>query len=101
MNKTITCDECKTEFELNLQTERLDDGIEHNYLECAGCGKKYTSFYTDTNIRTQQKKVQGMWERFRSTKSIPKKEEIQGKINQEQQEIKSAMDKLKDSIGCK
>lgn len=94
MNKLITCEECNTDFELNLHTERLSDGIEHNFLKCTECGKKYTSFYTDTNIRTRQKKVQGMWERFHSTKNPLKREAINEKIKKEQEQVSIAIEKL-------
>lgn len=97
-NQIIICDECKAEFELNIFKERLNDGVERNFLKCPNCEKEYSSFYTNPSIRENQKKVRSMWERFRSTKSIPKKEGIQRKIEKEQQKIKNEMDSLKEII---
>ena len=60
MNKLICEEGCQQLFDVNdmkIGKEAYSGGIERHYLECPHCKHKYTSYYTDDNVRALQLEV--------------------------------------------
>lgn len=94
-NSTCTCDECTKEFQIELKTKRLHEGVELTYFNCPHCECEYTTYYTDTNIREGQRHVQRLREKLQGTKNLGIRERIHADIQKRQKEIAKQMDELK------
>lgn len=52
-----TCDECKKEFEINQEVEKVKGDIRRVYFVCPNCGKKYIAYYISNKIEQKQEKI--------------------------------------------
>ncbi|GIP38650.1 hypothetical protein J31TS4_19300 [Paenibacillus sp. J31TS4] len=99
MSSTIvSCDQCKQDFSISMESRRLDFTIDLHYFSCPHCGHEYPSYYTDTAVRGEQRKVKDSWQRFRSIKDIAKREKIHADILVRQKRISSMIDELKEKM---
>lgn len=61
----VVCDGgCGQEYEINVKTAQLGDGIEKVYFTCPHCEHEYVSFYTDEEIRKLQEKIRKVYRRI-------------------------------------
>lgn len=91
------CNEgCNKEFELdNFEEERHSQGIIEVYFRCPHCKKKYTSYFTDRNIRTKQSKIKRLCDKYRSSKTQGELINNLKQIEELKASIKKDMDNLK------
>lgn len=95
INNVVHCDECNAKITIRLQQRRLSGAVELNYFTCPECEKEYTCYYTDTTIRSLQRKVVGLWSRLHKTAQADKRQRIKDQIDREKSEIRRQMDALK------
>ena len=55
---TALCGHCGKSAVVQKKTDKLPDGVEHTYFQCAECGHKATVAYTDAEIRAAMKDQQ-------------------------------------------
>lgn len=46
-----TCNKCKHEFDIDIQTRVLYDDVEEVYFTCPNCSEHYHNTFTNANIR--------------------------------------------------
>jgi Ribonuclease G/E len=51
------CDQCNTEFELQVRTRR-EGLIETTFFTCPECGREYTVYRTNPELRKMQQKIE-------------------------------------------
>jgi transcriptional regulator NrdR family protein len=91
----VNCDYCHNEFQISLNKVAVQKDIERNYFTCPHCKNDFTSFYTNKSIRGKQIKSQKLWEKFHTTKTINKKENIQKQVEKLKEEIRVEIEELK------
>lgn len=53
-----TCNQCKHEFDIDIQTRVLYDDVEEIYFICPNCSEHYHSTFTNANIRKKITQIQ-------------------------------------------
>lgn len=104
--QVLNCNECKEDFILEVEVEKLDKGTERTYFICKHCETNYTSYYTNVLIRKKMKETRVLREqqlkRLRNAKSEPGakkiREKYRTKIEILQEETQGLMDNLKERI---
>ncbi|ALA12727.1 hypothetical protein ABNB59_20600 [Paenibacillus larvae] len=86
--KAICNKGCNKEFFAAFRTKRLKNGIEKIFFTCSQCGEEYVCYYTDPDIRQDQKRL-----RYLRLKSNKKEHD------ELHQKIKMKMDALKARMG--
>lgn len=51
----VVCDKCNKDFKLEPKVKKYSKGVEELYFRCPYCKKRYSSYFTDENIRKQQR----------------------------------------------
>lgn len=65
----IKCDECGQEFELKkIKIEKLQNNIQRSFFVCPECKKKYTSCYTDFQVRLNQQEIRKLTTKIKKLK---------------------------------
>ena len=97
----VDCNECKQEFEISeINVRRMEESVEENYFVCPHCQHEYPVFYTNVEIRNEQKKLRGLFSRLRNAKGEEARLKIE-QIKQCKQQLSSMMDELKEKVGRK
>lgn len=93
----IVCNEgCNKEFELDKFKEaKHKDGIIEVYFKCPHCKNKYTSYFTDRDIRIKQSKINKLWDKYRASKTQEELINNFKEIEELKADIKKDMDNLK------
>lgn len=73
---TCFCDKCKNEFEINIQTKKIDDNVVKQYIKCPFCEEEYTVIYLNEAVKRYR-------ENFKKAKTIEEKEKYKNKIKKE------------------
>ena len=73
---TCLCDKCKNEFDLNIQTRKIDNNVVKQYIKCPFCEEEYTVMYLNEAVKTYINN-------FKKAKTINDKEEYKNKIKKE------------------
>ncbi|OLS39128.1 hypothetical protein [Bacillus sp. MRMR6] len=94
----VICDECKKEFEIDLQTEIAKDNIEKNFFVCPNCDKEYIAFCTNQSVRKNQASIRMLYRDLRVAKTKKQNDKIKSKIKELEIVIKNEMDNLKGLI---
>lgn len=97
MTETV-CDKCKEAFKIELQTDKLDGGIEKTYFACPECGESYTAFCTNEDIRNKQKQLNTMQHGLRTVRDEKKRAILYDKYERLKVEIGSMLKKLKEEV---
>jgi hypothetical protein len=101
LNTQVTCDDCKKEFVIiEIQTTRINEGIEKNYFSCPHCHTEYPSYYTNQTIRMELADIKMFLRKFHSAQSLKKKEKIHKKITALQDRIKKEMEELRTKVNA-
>ncbi|EJW16917.1 hypothetical protein M5X00_17650 [Paenibacillus alvei] len=53
-----TCNKCKHEFDIDIQTRVLYDDVEEVYFTCPNCSEHYHNTFTNANIRKKIMQIQ-------------------------------------------
>lgn len=53
----VTCDECKKEFRVKQEVEKIQGDIRRVYFICSHCNKRYTAYYLNDKIENKQLKA--------------------------------------------
>ncbi|OPA76753.1 hypothetical protein BVG16_16415 [Paenibacillus selenitireducens] len=97
--QVVDCNECKQKFEIKaIKVRRLENAVDLNYFVCPHCKREYTSFYTNTDIRFEQKNVQSLYARFRNAKTQTTRLKIDEKIKASKVKLRTMMTELRQSI---
>lgn len=81
------CDECNKEFDIDKFEEQIiKKDIREIHFKCPHCGKKYTCFYTDREIR----KLQALQRKTKDIQEFNKlKEKVTNKMNKLKENMKN------------
>lgn len=80
----VVCDKCNKKFKIDAKIKKHSKGIEELYFRCPICKKRYSSYFTDSNIRKQQKII-------RNTKDQEKMKELQAILKIDMDNLKNKM----------
>lgn len=94
----VYCNKCNKDFEINAKEKKYKDGIVELYFKCPHCKERYTSFFTDKNIRQKQKKVRKLYEQYGKQTDENKIIELLKEIDDLKVEIGNDMNKLKNRM---
>lgn len=50
-----TCNKCNEEFEIKPRIKKYADAVEETFFTCPHCNERYSSFFTNNDIRKKQK----------------------------------------------
>lgn len=100
MSRKITCDKCNKDFDLNTKVKKHKDGVEEVYFKCPHCKVKYTSYFTDKNIRIKQNKINKLWDKYRNVRTKKEIVSVLEEIEILRKEIKADMKELKRKMLC-
>jgi len=92
------CDKCGKEYEVELKTAKLQNGVEKNYFTCQHCGAEYIGFYTDKEIRSGQNYMKILYHKLRNTHNKKKRLLLINEIEVLEIRIKNGMNHLKQSL---
>lgn len=92
----VVCDECKEEFEVKQEIEKVKGDIRRVCFICPNCGKKYIAYYLNSKIEQKQEKINKLIVKlntyFRGTE---KGEKYLKEYEALKKEIKSDMQRLR------
>ncbi|EKS4344835.1 transglycosylase [Clostridium sporogenes] len=94
----VYCNKCNKDFEIKAKEKKYADGIVELYFKCPYCKERYTSFFTDKNIRQKQKKVRKFYEQYGKETDEHKIIELLKQIDDLKVEIGNDMNKLKNRM---
>ena len=95
MNQLICNEGCNQLFnisQLKIGRDALTGGIEHHYIQCPNCNHKYTSYYTNDEIRTMQVRVKALQNK------APLTTRDRNRLNTMIRQMQQASNKIKESI---
>lgn len=93
----VVCDECKKEFEINQQVERVKGDIRRVYFICPHCKFKYISYYLNSKIEQKQEKIRKIANKLsKYVKGTPNGDKYWKLYEGLKKEIKKDMDILKE-----
>lgn len=93
----IICDECKKEFEIKQQIEKVKGDIRRVYFICPHCNKKYISYYVNSKIEQKQEKVRKIAKKLsKYVKGTPNGDKYWKLYEDLKKAIKKDMDLLKE-----
>lgn len=111
MTNLIICDECQSEFAINLKTlehpaNKLKDYVIETYFRCPHCNEKYIAFVTDRQAREMQKEIRKFHKQIiNQDYSSLSEEEYKAKIDEQhevmngmKQKLMARMDELKVQV---
>lgn len=80
----ITCDKCNKGFKLEPKVKKYSKDIQELYFRCPYCKKRYSSYFTDNNIRKQQIVI-------RNTKDKEELKRLQNVLKYDMDNLKAKM----------
>lgn len=60
----VVCDKCQKQFKISIKKQKIEDDIERVYFVCPKCKEKYTSYYSDDEIKDRQNQIRVMQEEY-------------------------------------
>lgn len=94
----VYCNKCNKDFEINAKEKKHKDGIVELYFKCPYCKERYTSFFTDKNIRQKQKKVRNKYEQLGKCIDMKDRIALLKEIDSMKTDLKVDMDNLKEKM---
>ncbi|MGN7309905.1 hypothetical protein ACTHQ4_02295 [Alkalicoccobacillus gibsonii] len=83
---------CYKTFHVKFMTDQHDEGIEETYFTCPHCQHRYTSFFTDPEVRRLQELIQFIQDK-------PKRSQADNQdVLSMQREINARMKILKETM---
>lgn len=89
------CDKCSFKFNPKLKEKSHGVEIKEAYFLCPKCKFKYTSFFTNAQIRKEQRIVKKMRKYIPAMKVHETEEEYRAKVDKLHAEITQKMNKIK------
>ncbi|KNF06991.1 hypothetical protein CLPU_36c00070 [Gottschalkia purinilytica] len=97
MEKVI-CNECKKEFEIKVRVKKHKQGIEETYFKCPHCKTKYTSIYTNEEIRKLQSDVRRLLNKYCLVGTEEERSKIKVQLSNVKYKLKLKMNELKKEM---
>lgn len=94
-----TCDKCHKDFMIEIKVKKYSGGIEEIYFVCPHCRQRYSSYFTDRNIRIKQKQIMKRRDNYQKCINNEDKIKILKEIDEIQQKLKEDMNSLKVRMG--
>ncbi|WMJ81963.1 transglycosylase [Clostridium sp. MB40-C1] len=91
----VYCNKCNKDFELNIKVKKYPGGVEETYFKCPHCKERYSSYFTDRNIRIKQGKVRNKYEQLSKCINMDDRTELLKGIQKMKADLKVDMDSLK------
>lgn len=89
------CDKCKKEFEIKPRIKKFADGIEETFFICPGCNERYSSYFTDKDIRKKQAKLRNKYNEIVRAANKDDKMKLMHEHKQMQSDLQADMKILK------
>lgn len=89
----IRCDKCSKDFELKVRTKKhIAKGVTEIYLVCPYCKARYTSYFTNTEIKKLQRELNDLNKKLALDPDNP---DLKFKVNELKSRLKFKIDDLK------
>ena len=92
----VNCDECKKDFELKIEIEKIKNDVERTFFTCPNCNKQYTPALTNERIRNEQTLMRKYIKEFESIDSVGRRLFLAKKIDNLREKIDKDIAWLKE-----
>lgn len=91
----VSCDGCKNDFEVVPQKDYLPKSVDRSFFACPECGKQYTMFYTDPEVRKLQERQRTIRAKISRTLKREKFEQLVKELSEIEERTKAKMQELR------
>ena len=85
MANTVTCDECRKEFNMKIIEKPHGKGLIETYFNCPHCQQRYNVSVTDAQARQEQKQINKL-----NDELVGRKQKLMQRMNMLENEIASS-----------
>lgn len=85
MANTVTCDECRKEFNMKIIEKPHGKGLIETYFNCPHCKQRYNVSVTDAQARQEQKQINKL-----NDELVGRKQKLMQRMNRLENEIASS-----------
>ncbi|MFA1819017.1 hypothetical protein ACDX78_02235 [Virgibacillus oceani] len=94
----VECDDCFSQFEMDLKTKVLKNQIHKHYFTCPDCNTEYVSYYTDAKLRRDINRNMKKRKQYAQSKTVEESRQLLARIKMNDKLLNRDKDALKEKM---